>query len=1125
MLALILYCFGFGATLLATEVPTQLASSTYLGSASDHDEVVGVRIAADGTLIVAANVGGKIYEDATRIDLPSFSQPSKAPPRLESFPDRGAFRQAALDWITEQYPSIPPAPSLDEPKLAEVLEKLAEKNAKHHKPLSEEALAKKVLSKAQDAYIQTWLAPWRGGSLLRISADGRRVLSQVRIGLRVADLHLDGAGNVYVAAGPQGIVSFQPDALTLRPDWSLLSDLGADRIHADPKGFVVVLSGGQPGQVSTFNPKAELQFQREGFAYTRDVAISSRHKKVYLTGHRYGRAPQRSEGSWKSAGVEVAYLRALELRDGEESWSNYDWRIELDIDPRKITEETELPDNFLHKFINNSRDTRGSRVTIGDDGELYASFETEGTENIFRFEPNSLQTPIADKLAPGDQWHRFEKPTGAAMGILGRFDPRSGALKRLQQFNTIYLEKRKYPRSSGFSMAKGDIHADAEGRVYLTGEASNGLPILHSSVFGLRHEPPQLNPFSRNISTGGAYLMVLSPDFSERLFTTRLSSEGQGRSVHAREVDGSLRVSWSGATGLKSPSYMIHSAQTSPGWGQRDGFLALLAAPSGANNLPHRVLVHGADLKAVKHHAERSQEGPQSMSLRIPISVIARQGKREIKAAAVSQARNYGKRSVKQPAKFVIDRDAGKVQLSDVQGHNLANEKNAEVRQWMALFTELTEKDAPMGFGQGDFLLFDGEHRLSQLRYLVRNGEQWYVSSHLIKNRDRLQLVIDESDFKWAPLNLEEVFAANDPPADLFNSQHASFTPQNFSNLNAVGVFGLRNWTKANKINTGVSLRLLEAQLTANPVDDPAPVAEVRFNRGIAERFSAVSFSAESSHDHGQDVGFMRWQVGSELSAVGPRVKHAFQAAGRHKVTLTVWDRDGGRSQTTKAIDIALEGMEFDGRIKPIVAHASSSNRRHFSFGGFSEAHGDMLMRPVSLSRHFFPAPGGILFGGGILPADKRPVFDAKRGSIGSEDRALATVSAKIRGTDGRLLLAAKKDQFLAGASKSGADLSEGQLYARGVQCDSMYWVLHGPDGWFISQDPATEEDELAFRDTVSELTWLPFDPSSPEGFLGPASEESTPEATQQVDAVGVVLVIDHEFTFGGLGATGLPLK
>ena len=184
-----------------------------------------------------------------------------------------------------------------------------------------------------------------------------------------------------------------------------------------------------------------------------------------------------------------------------------------------------------------------------------------------------------------------------------------------------------------------------------------------------------------------------------------------------------------------------------------------------------------------------------------------------------------------------------------------------------------------------------------------------------------------------------------------------------------------------------------------------------------------------------------------------------------------------------------------------------------------------MLMRPVSLSRHFFPAPGGILFGGGILPADKRPVFDAKRGSMGPEDRPLATVSAKIRGTGGRLLLAAKKDQFLADASKSGADLSEGQLYARGVQCESMYWVLHGPDGWFISQDPATEEDDHAFRDQVSDLTWLPFDPSTPEGFLGPASEESMPEATHQVDAVGVVLVIDNEFTFGGLGATGLPLK
>ena len=155
LLALVVYCLGLAAPLLATEVPTQLASSTYLGSASDHDQVVGVRIAADGTLIVAANVGGKIFEDATRSDLPSFSQPGSAAPRLETFPDRKAFRQAALNWIKKNYPGIPAAPSLEDAELAEVLDQAIEQNAKQHKPLAEEAVTEKVLFTAQDAYIQT----------------------------------------------------------------------------------------------------------------------------------------------------------------------------------------------------------------------------------------------------------------------------------------------------------------------------------------------------------------------------------------------------------------------------------------------------------------------------------------------------------------------------------------------------------------------------------------------------------------------------------------------------------------------------------------------------------------------------------------------------------------------------------------------------------------------------------------------------------------------------------------------------------------------------------------------------------------------------------------------------------
>ena len=53
----------------------------------------------------------------------------------------------------------------------------------------------------------------------------------------------------------------------------------------------------------------------------------------------------------------------------------------------------------------------------------------------------------------------------------------------------------------------------------------------------------------------------------------------------------------------------------------------------------------------------------------------------------------------------------------------------------------------------------------------------------------------------------------------------------------------------------------------------------------------------------------MQWRLGADGQTAGPAVTHRFRTAGRHDVTLTVWDENGATDQAVESIDVALPGI------------------------------------------------------------------------------------------------------------------------------------------------------------------------------------------------------------------------
>lgn len=417
------------------------------------------------------------------------------------------------------------------------------------------------------------------GAVVRLSADGRALLSVTRLAGTVRDLAHDEAGNLYVAAGTDGIIKLDPTAQTVL--WQHLAGELVTRVDAAADGHSVALIGGSTssntpgrGEVVLFaNDAGGTQMNRFNTGWhALDVCIDGRTQTIAQAGWYndmvYNGPYSRSYNGRTTTPVDVPYVlgfpydydamggigRKWELHN----WNGGPWLDKANRIPNPefinypfstaesnlytqaeadaLSADTGHDYDYLvgmpKSFTNNMADTRAYRVSMGADGKLYVGYEADGGNTPLRWDPQDL-TVSAPWTSSDGFFDSFHATSTVPKVVVSRHALTSTSI---QWEATFGFTSRKSERTDGTSdntihMEDGALEADAQGRVYLGMQSYFGfyLPDHPYADFTIpRPGEVSFDPFS-DAYLGGACLMVMSPDFRTREYTTRLGGGG----VHA----------------------------------------------------------------------------------------------------------------------------------------------------------------------------------------------------------------------------------------------------------------------------------------------------------------------------------------------------------------------------------------------------------------------------------------------------------------------------------------------------------------------------------------------------------------------------------------------------------------
>lgn len=387
------------------------------------------------------------------------------------------------------------------------------------------------------------------GALIRLSGNGRQVLSLVRVATQIVDLATDAGGRLYIAAGSDGAFRLRADGTAI--DWhKTYPGQYAHRIDAGPQGYsaVMVANDTNPDnnviagsvQLYVYTPTGTTQTTTGGVSqYTSDVVVDEASQTIIGTGHKNFNTP---DPSGKTFPVYVPVIRAWTF-GGVQKYVAYDWSADINS-PR-----------WLNRAENNMADVRATRASLGRDGKLYVLFEVNGGNHILRYDPFDNTLPA--KIVGGDEYFNFANTNSEVKTFVGRYEPGTGAYRLGQQL-TARISAANNPnnrRGNTINTRNGNVAADAEGRVFITGDAAFGAPQT------IDYLPGQY--------TGGAYAIVLSPDLARREAAFRVALN-KGRAVAALDA-----TNWAYGGSTTDPLFYPVNALQSALSGGQDGFYAV----------------------------------------------------------------------------------------------------------------------------------------------------------------------------------------------------------------------------------------------------------------------------------------------------------------------------------------------------------------------------------------------------------------------------------------------------------------------------------------------------------------------------------------------------------------------
>ncbi len=379
------------------------------------------------------------------------------------------------------------------------------------------------------------------GAVLRLSPDGAQILSVTRLGGAVTEVAVAPGGEI-AAAGDFGGGLLYPAASAAR--WS--GELAhARRISVGSDGTIAALHG-KDVAVFDLDGAALGAFAVSGTAIN-DVAVDGASASVFVTGYR-----QSDQGACQQ--YKSTFIRSHGY-DGAARWTNYDWNGD-DVD------DTE-----------DCADSTGFGVAIGRDGKLYYAAKSDGGNTVHRKLPRDL-----NEDAPNVANDPYNTPYGLkganAVGYYARFDPASG-----DHLGGQFLVSRKAngdedPAAAEANAAPPDqISAPAGGTMVIVGSAAY-LPAPHDgrSVRGVKvgaytaYEP---------------YVLIVAPDFSQRLAWTAFTATGPGgsRGVAVGPDSAAILFAQSGESLSKGPLITVDAVQPEPAGGDGEAWHAVFPTP------------------------------------------------------------------------------------------------------------------------------------------------------------------------------------------------------------------------------------------------------------------------------------------------------------------------------------------------------------------------------------------------------------------------------------------------------------------------------------------------------------------------------------------------------------------
>lgn len=374
------------------------------------------------------------------------------------------------------------------------------------------------------------------GTIVRYDSRTNQAVATTRLPGKVVDLEVSKNGDIAVAY-QGGIAVLNPDATNIK--WSKsLNNVSRIAISDGGKvGVVRDISGADRAYL--FDGKGEQLKEWSTNSSNRqfnDIAVTDQNGgMVIATGFEQ-----------KTKILQVAFTQAWSYQ-GKNLWKNYD---------------------FDNKDIYNQKlmaDTRGQRVAIGRDGQLYSSYYVNGGTGFSIFDRDPFD--LSEKLTKNRkiETDKYNTPTNVGsvkMTWYGRYDLKSGDLIKGQSLLA------RLNNGKGNSVDVNSITAAEDGTVILAGGA--GARIAN------RNQQTIEGKSVSDYAGFEGYIAIISPDLQKRLSWTPITdSDGTVAAVRKGKAAAVTTTDFKGGQ-------ITHNAIQDKAGGKNDGYLLVI----GGNDTP-----------------------------------------------------------------------------------------------------------------------------------------------------------------------------------------------------------------------------------------------------------------------------------------------------------------------------------------------------------------------------------------------------------------------------------------------------------------------------------------------------------------------------------------------------------